>query len=63
MERWAPHDKNMGEWKKRIEAKNPFVVVENDTILAKFLLFGIVHTNAISKILPFFFCLNMVQCQ
>lgn len=33
VERWAPHDKDMDEWKKRIETKNPFVVVEDGVIL------------------------------
>lgn len=33
VERWAPHDKDMSEWRKRIEIKNPFVVVEDGAIL------------------------------
>lgn len=33
VERWAPHDKNMDEWKERIKVKNPFVVVQDDKIV------------------------------
>lgn len=33
VERWAPHDKDMGEWKERIIKNNPFVIVEEDTII------------------------------
>lgn len=33
VERWAPPDKDMTEWKERLKQKNPFVVVENDAIL------------------------------
>lgn len=33
IERWAPKDKDMDEWKKRIAAKNPFVAVEDGAIL------------------------------
>lgn len=31
--RWAPHDKNMNEWKERIKKKNPFVAVQDGKIL------------------------------
>ncbi|MBU1110708.1 GNAT family N-acetyltransferase [Patescibacteria group bacterium] len=33
VERWAPHDKNMDEWKERIKKKNPFVAVEDSKIV------------------------------
>lgn len=33
VERWAPHDKNMDEWKERIKKKNPFVAVEDGKIV------------------------------
>lgn len=33
VDRWAPHNKDMDEWKERLKKKNPFVVVENDTII------------------------------
>ncbi len=33
VERWAPHDKDMNEWKERIKKKNPFVAVENGEIV------------------------------
>lgn len=33
VERWAPHNKDMDEWKERLKNKNPFVVVEDDTII------------------------------
>ncbi len=31
--RWAPHDKNMDEWRERIKKKNPFVAVEEGEII------------------------------
>ena len=33
VECWAPHDKNMDEWKERIKKKNPFVAVEDGKIV------------------------------
>lgn len=33
VERWAPKNKDMDEWKERVKKKNPFVVVEFDTII------------------------------
>ncbi|PKL37026.1 GNAT family N-acetyltransferase [Candidatus Peregrinibacteria bacterium HGW-Peregrinibacteria-1] len=33
VERWAPHDKDMDEWKERIQKKNPFVAVGDDKIV------------------------------
>ena len=33
VERWAPHVKDMNEWKERIKKKNPFVAVENGEIV------------------------------
>lgn len=33
IERWAPQDKDMDEWRTRIEGKNPFVVVTGGGIV------------------------------
>lgn len=33
VEHWAPHNKDLDEWKERIKKKNPFVVIEDDTII------------------------------
>ena len=33
VERWAPHTKNMEEWRERISKKKPFVAVENNKIV------------------------------
>jgi putative acetyltransferase len=33
IDRWAPHDKNMDEWKERIEKRNPFVAIQDGKIV------------------------------
>lgn len=33
VERWAPHNKDMEEWKERIKKKSPFVALENGEIV------------------------------
>lgn len=33
IERWAPHDKNMCEWRERLAQKNPFVAVLDGEIV------------------------------
>ena len=33
VQRWAPDDKNMDEWKERVREKNPFVAVEDGNII------------------------------
>lgn len=34
VERWAPHEKDMKEWERRLQKKNPFVVTKDGAILA-----------------------------
>lgn len=33
VKRWAPHDKDMDEWRKRIKEKNPFVALQDKKII------------------------------
>ncbi len=33
IDRWAPHDKNMTQWAKRLKEKNPFIAVIGDEIV------------------------------
>jgi putative acetyltransferase len=33
IERWAPHDQEMGEWTNRLARKNPFVAIVNEEIV------------------------------
>jgi GNAT superfamily N-acetyltransferase len=33
IERWAPHNQDMVEWKKRLKNKKPFVIVDAHTII------------------------------
>jgi putative acetyltransferase len=33
VERWAPSNKNMDEWKERIEKKKPFVAIDDEKIV------------------------------